>query len=52
MIAAGAIPLGDMLPETAYVKLMWSLGQTSDPEEVKNLMLTNIAGELTTRRNV
>jgi glutamyl-tRNA(Gln) amidotransferase subunit D len=52
MIAAGAVPLGDMLTETAYVKLMWSLGQSSDPEEVRKLMLTNIAGELTTRRSI
>ncbi len=52
MIAAGAIPLGDMLTETAYVKLMWALGQTSDHEEVKKLMLQNIAGEMTARRNI
>lgn len=50
MIAAGAIPLGDMLPETAYVKLMWAMGQTDDPAEVRKIMLTNIAGELSTRR--
>jgi len=50
MIAAGAVPLGDMLTETAYVKLMWSLGQTSDHDEVRKLMLSDIAGELTTRR--
>ena len=52
MVTAGAIPLGDMLPETAYVKLMWAMGQTDDPEEVRKLMLTNIAGEFTTRRFV
>jgi glutamyl-tRNA(Gln) amidotransferase subunit D len=52
MIAAGAIPLGDMLPETAYVKLMWAMGQTKDPEEVRKIMLANIAGELTSRREV
>lgn len=52
MIAAGAVPLGDMLPETAYVKLMWAMGQTSDPAEVRKLMESNIAGELTTRRNI
>jgi glutamyl-tRNA(Gln) amidotransferase subunit D len=52
MLAAGAIPLGDMLPETAYVKLMWAMGQTDDPAEVKKIMLTNIAGELTGRRQV
>ncbi len=52
MIAAGAVPLGDMLPETAYVKLMWAMGQTTDHEEVKKLMLTNIAGEFSTRRQI
>jgi len=52
MIAAGAVPLGDMLPETAYVKLMWSMGQTDDPSEVRKLMLTNIAGEFSARRVV
>lgn len=50
MISAGAIPLGDMLPETAYVKLMWALGQSDDPSEVRKLMQKNIAGELTERR--
>ena len=52
MIVAGAIPLGDMLPETAYVKLMWAMGQTKDPDEVRKIMLTNIAGEFASRRQV
>lgn len=52
MIAAGAVPLGDMLPETAYVKLMWAMGQAEDAEEVRKLMLTNIAGEFTDRRSI
>lgn len=52
MITAGAVPLGDMLPETAYVKLMWAMGQSDSPEEVRKLMLTNIADEFTTRRYV
>ncbi len=52
MVAAGALPLGDMLPETAYVKLMWAMGQTDDYAEVNKLMLTNIAGELTERREL
>jgi glutamyl-tRNA(Gln) amidotransferase subunit D len=52
MIAAGAVPLGDMLPETAYVKLMWAMGQTTDHAEVKKLMLTNIAGEFSSRRQI
>ena len=52
MLAAGAVPIGDMLPETAYVKLMWAMGQTKDPAEIRKIMLTNIAGELTDRRLV
>ena len=52
MIVAGAVPLGDMLPETAYVKLMWAMGQTRDPEEVRKIMLTNVAGEFSSRRQV
>lgn len=45
--ALGVIPGEDMLPETAYVKLMWVLGQTRDYDEVRKLMLMNIAGEIT-----
>jgi glutamyl-tRNA(Gln) amidotransferase subunit D len=45
----GVIPLKDMLPETALVKMMWSFGQTTDPEEVKRLLLSNIAGEFSER---
>jgi glutamyl-tRNA(Gln) amidotransferase subunit D len=37
------IPGGGMPSETALVKLMWALGQSSD---VKALMRTNVAGEL------
>ncbi|KXB02764.1 glutamyl-tRNA amidotransferase [candidate division MSBL1 archaeon SCGC-AAA261D19] len=40
---------GDMLPETAYVKLMWVLGHTQNFEEVRGLMRKNLAGELTSR---
>jgi len=52
MLAAGAVPLGDMLPETAYVKLMWAMGQAESPGDVRKIMLTNIAGEFTDRRHV
>lgn len=45
----GVIPGGDMLPEVALVKLMWALGQTRDPQEVRKIMLTNIAGEINPR---
>jgi len=42
---AGVIFLGDILPETAYVKLGWVLGHEKKPEKIKELMLKNIAGE-------
>lgn len=47
--ALGVIPLGDMLPETAMVKLMWIFGQTEDVEEAKKLLKTNIAREFSPR---
>lgn len=49
MMAKGIIPAGNMLPEVAFVKLGWALGQTDDPEEVKKLMLTPINDEITPR---
>jgi len=49
LLAIGVIPLGDMLPETALVKLMWVLGQTSDIEEAKNMLKTNIANEISAK---
>ena len=49
LLARGVIPLEDMFPETALVKLMWVLGQTSDPDEAKKLLKANIAGELSPR---
>ena len=42
---AGAIAAGDMTTETAITKLMWLLGQTKDPEKVKEMFLTNYCGE-------
>ncbi|MCD4696432.1 MAG: Glu-tRNA(Gln) amidotransferase subunit GatD [Bacteroidales bacterium] len=49
MMAKGIIPAGNMLPEVAWVKLSWALGQTEDPEEVKKIMLTPINDEITNR---
>lgn len=45
----GVIPAANMLPEVAYVKLGWALGQTNDLQKVKEIMLTPIAGEITER---
>lgn len=47
---AGAISVKDMLPETAYVKLMWVLANTGSAEEAKELMLTPLSGEMGNRR--
>jgi glutamyl-tRNA(Gln) amidotransferase subunit D len=49
MMELGVIPAANMLPEVAYVKLAWALGQTDDREEVRRLMLTPVADEITTR---
>jgi len=49
LLNLGVIPLEDMFPETALVKLMWVLGQTNDPEEAKKLLKSNIAGEFSPR---
>jgi glutamyl-tRNA(Gln) amidotransferase subunit D len=47
--ALGVVPLEDMLPETAVVKLMWVFGQTKDVEEAKKLLKTDISGEFSPR---
>jgi glutamyl-tRNA(Gln) amidotransferase subunit D len=44
-----AIPAEDIMPEVAYVKLGFVLGHTKDLEKVRELMLTNMAGEITKR---
>ena len=49
LLNLGVIPCDDMFPETAAVKLMWVLGQTSSPNEAKRLLKQNIAGELSPR---
>jgi len=48
----GVIPCEDMLSETAYVKLMWCLGHTRKPERLREMMLTNYAGEITERSRI
>ena len=50
--SAGAISVSDMLPETAYVKLMWALANSTNAEEAKKLMITPLAGEMGNRRTV
>lgn len=47
LMSKGIIPLANMMPEVAYIKLGWAFGQTDDLEAVKSLMLTPIASEIT-----
>lgn len=49
MMELGVVPSANMLPEVAYIKLCWALGQTDNLEEVKKIMLTPIANEITER---
>lgn len=49
LMAKGIIPTENMLPEVAYIKLGWALGQTDDLDEVKRIMLTPIVSETTKR---
>jgi len=49
LLNLGVIPAEDMLPETAYVKLMWVLGHTRNPQEISKLMRANLMGEVTPR---
>jgi len=46
---AGVIGAEDMHPELAYVKLMWSLGQSDDLEEAEEVFLENRNNELQER---
>jgi glutamyl-tRNA(Gln) amidotransferase subunit D len=46
LLSAGVTPVGDMLPETAYVKLVWTMGQTEDLGKARNIMQTNLKGEI------
>jgi glutamyl-tRNA(Gln) amidotransferase subunit D len=52
LLAAGVIPGEDMLPETAYIKLMWALANTSSEEELRSTMITDLRGELSQRREI
>jgi glutamyl-tRNA(Gln) amidotransferase subunit D len=52
LLKIGVLPLGDMLAETALVKMMWAFGQEKEPEKVSKLMVTNVANELSDRRSL
>jgi len=50
LLRMGVIPLYDMLSETALVKMMWAFGNEREPENVKQIMCTNLAQEFSERR--
>ena len=50
ILELGVVPLANMLPEVAYVKLGWAFGlHPGDPAAVVATMTTSIAGEMTER---
>jgi len=49
LMAKGIIPAENMLPEVAYIKLGWALGQTDNLNRVREIMLRPICGEITER---
>jgi glutamyl-tRNA(Gln) amidotransferase subunit D len=49
LLDLGIIPLDNMLPEAAYMKLAWVLGQTDDPVRIRAMMTTPINHEIEPR---
>ncbi|MCI4347819.1 MAG: asparaginase domain-containing protein, partial [Thermoplasmata archaeon] len=52
LVREGVVFLGDLLPETAYAKMLWALGQSEDPARVRAILLEDIAGEFVHRRRL
>ena len=46
LLDLGIVPLENMIPEVALVKTMWALGQSQDNEEIKKILLENVASEI------
>ncbi|UCE13139.1 MAG: Glu-tRNA(Gln) amidotransferase subunit GatD [Candidatus Heimdallarchaeota archaeon] len=46
---AGVIPLSNILPEIAYIKLAYLLGNYRESEKIKELMKMNLKGEIKSR---
>lgn len=49
LLELGVVPLDNMLPETALMKLGWVLGHTDDHEEVLKMMRQPVNHEITER---
>jgi glutamyl-tRNA(Gln) amidotransferase subunit D len=52
LINAGVISTEDMLPETAYIKLMWVLAHANTRKDAENLLSKNLAGEISPRTHI
>ena len=46
LLQENVIPVGDMIPETAYTKLLWAAGQSDNIDEIRSIMQTNLKGEM------
>ena len=51
LLKAGVIPTETMLPETAYIKLMWALAHGKTKEQIEILMQTDLAFETSKKTN-
>jgi glutamyl-tRNA(Gln) amidotransferase subunit D len=49
LLKAGALYLDDLLPETAFAKLVWALGHESTPDGVRRRLTADRAGEFARR---
>ena len=49
LLTLGVIPGGDLLPETALIKLSYALGQGKTYKEQVEIFQTNIVGEYMTK---
>ena len=50
ILELGVVPLANMLPETAFIKLSWALGMhPNDPAAVAKLMTTPMCSDMTER---
>ena len=48
LLHENVIPVEDMLPETAYTKLLWAAGQSDNMDEIRKIMQSNLKGEMNT----
>ncbi len=46
LLQNNVLSVDDMIPETAYTKLLWAAGQTDNVDEIYKIMTTNLKGEM------